>query len=119
MTNVDTIIADIARKHLRIETLVTRNSDSLDFHDVSVWGLRAALLCAFEAGRKAARVRPKAAVATGKIGTCYQAAIRIAYPDLVALCGDPQGGDGYKTEAEWLIRLPGGKIATIYNYTPR
>ena len=33
----------IAKKHLSIETLATRRSDSLDFHDVSVRGVRAAL----------------------------------------------------------------------------
>jgi hypothetical protein len=33
----------IAKEHLQIETLETRLSDSLDFHDVSVWGVRDAL----------------------------------------------------------------------------
>jgi len=49
----------IARHHLRLVTLEPRNSDSLDFHDVSVWGVRAALEAAykagFEAGKKARR----------------------------------------------------------------
>lgn len=40
----------IAKEHLRIETLETRLSDSLDFHDVSVWGIRHALEAAYEAG---------------------------------------------------------------------
>jgi hypothetical protein len=53
---------------------------------------------------------------SSKIGTCYQAAIKVTYQDLVALWGQPQKGDGYKTEAEWLIVLPGDKVATIYNY---
>ena len=44
----------IAREHLFIETLETRHSDSLDFHDVSVWGIKAALQTAFEAGKHAA-----------------------------------------------------------------
>ena len=47
----------IAAKHLRIETLATRNSDSLDFHEVSVWGLKAALEAAFEAGRASNKER--------------------------------------------------------------
>lgn len=50
---------------------------------------------------------------TRKIGTCYQAAIKATYHDLVALWGQPHKGDGYKTEAEWLIVLPGDKVATI------
>ena len=50
----------IARKHLHIETLERRSSDSLDFHDVSVWGVKAALQAAFEAGQKAAEEGRKA-----------------------------------------------------------
>ena len=40
----------IARKHLCIPTLETRNSDSLDFHEVSVWSLKEALQAAFALG---------------------------------------------------------------------
>ena len=32
---LDAMIFEIAAKHLFIETLETRNSDSLDFHDVA------------------------------------------------------------------------------------
>jgi len=39
--------------HMGIETLETRNSDSLDFHDISVSNLKSALEKAFEAGRNA------------------------------------------------------------------
>ena len=46
-------LEQIAKEHLFIETLETQNSDRLDFHDVSVWGVKAALQAAFEAGRKA------------------------------------------------------------------
>jgi hypothetical protein len=45
-------IEQIAAETLNLETLETRNSDSLDFHDVAVWQIRAALEAAFEAGRK-------------------------------------------------------------------
>ncbi len=41
----------IARRTLGIETLAARNSDSLDFHEVSVWQIKAALEAAYEAGR--------------------------------------------------------------------
>jgi len=44
------LFTDIAREHLRIATLETRHSDALDFHDVSVWGVRNALAAAYEAG---------------------------------------------------------------------
>lgn len=48
----DDLFAAIAKQHLNIETLATRNSDSLDFYDVSVWGIKAALEAAFKAGQK-------------------------------------------------------------------
>ena len=41
----------IAKEHLFIETLETRNSDGLDFHEVSVWGVKKALEMAYELGR--------------------------------------------------------------------
>ena len=45
----------IALDHLFIETLETRNSDRMDFHEVSVWGVKSALMAAYEAGRQAAK----------------------------------------------------------------
>ncbi|WP_019956326.1 DUF6900 domain-containing protein [Yoonia vestfoldensis] len=50
----DALILEIAQRQFRIETLETRNWDRLDFHDVAVWAIRAALEEAFEAGRHAA-----------------------------------------------------------------
>ena len=50
----EALILDIATRHFFIETLETRNRDRLDFHDVAVWAIRAALEEAFEAGRRAA-----------------------------------------------------------------
>jgi cysteinyl-tRNA synthetase len=47
-------IEKIAKEKLRLETLQTRWSDELDFHDMSVWQLKDALEAAYEAGRKAA-----------------------------------------------------------------
>jgi len=49
----DALLLDLARKHFLLETLETRNSDRLDFHDVAVWAIRAALEEAYEAGRRA------------------------------------------------------------------
>ncbi len=54
----DKQIEKIAKDKLGIETLKTRNSDSLDFHDVSVWGIQAALEAAYEAGQKAKKPAP-------------------------------------------------------------
>ena len=47
----EALILDIATRHFFIETLETQNSDRLDFHDVAVWAMRAALSEAYEAGR--------------------------------------------------------------------
>lgn len=55
MTHVDKKLAEIARRHLRIETLETRHSDSLDFHDVSVWGVKTALKAVYNLGRRTPR----------------------------------------------------------------
>ena len=51
-------LEQIAAQHLGIETLQTRKRDSLDFHEVSVWGLKAALEAAYEAGVNTAKPRP-------------------------------------------------------------
>ncbi|MBP9904518.1 MAG: hypothetical protein KBF66_03095 [Rhodoferax sp.] len=58
-TTIDNIFALIAKEHLLIETLETRNSDRLDFHDVSVWGVRSALKAAFKAGVELGASMPK------------------------------------------------------------
>ena len=47
----ESLILEIATRHFFVETLETRNSDQLDFHDVAVWAIRAAIEDAFEAGR--------------------------------------------------------------------
>ena len=45
------ILTGIAQKNVPgVETLETRNSDDLDFHDVAVWSIKKALQDAFIAG---------------------------------------------------------------------
>lgn len=51
---LDQLFQQIALDHLFIDTLETRHSDCLDFHEVSVWGIKSALLAAFDAGKQAA-----------------------------------------------------------------
>lgn len=51
----DEVIEAIARNILEIETLAERKRDALDFHEVSVWGLKDALLAAYELGLAAAK----------------------------------------------------------------
>ena len=45
----------IAQTILGLDTLDTRNSDRLDFHDLAVWNIKAALQAAFEAGQQAGK----------------------------------------------------------------
>jgi hypothetical protein len=47
----DDHLVALAQVHMGIETLETRNMDDLDFHEVSVHQLKAALRAAFELGR--------------------------------------------------------------------
>lgn len=49
------ILTQIAQKHLKLETLQERKSDRLDFHDLAVWSIEAALQAAFEAGKQAVK----------------------------------------------------------------
>ncbi len=48
---IDAILTEIAKKHLQIPTLETQRS-GVDFQEVSVWGVKAALRAAFEEGKK-------------------------------------------------------------------
>lgn len=51
------LFTQIAQRHLGVETLVTRNADSLDFHDVSAASIKDALEAAYEAGRAARKTK--------------------------------------------------------------
>jgi hypothetical protein len=50
---MDAELASIASRTLSVPTLVARNADHLDFHEVAVWVLRDALRLAYRAGRNA------------------------------------------------------------------
>lgn len=63
MNTIETLLTQIAQTHLGIQTLETRNSDSLDFHDVAVWSLREALAAAYKAGAEQGAPTHKAAKA--------------------------------------------------------
>jgi len=54
-TAVDACLEQIARTTLGLETLETRRSDGLDFHDLAVWQIKQALQAAYEAGRASAK----------------------------------------------------------------
>ena len=51
----EALLLEIAAKRFHLQTLETRNSDGLDFLDVAVWSIRAALEAAFAAGQAASR----------------------------------------------------------------
>jgi hypothetical protein len=58
------VFASIAKQTLFIDTLETRNSDGLDFHDTSVWGIQQALEQAYQAGFKQGKRQRKQTGAT-------------------------------------------------------
>jgi hypothetical protein len=62
---IQSLLRRIAAEHLGIETLEERRRDSLDFHDVSVWGVHRALAAAFDAGH-AVGAREQASIANCK-----------------------------------------------------
>lgn len=49
-------------------------------------------------------------------GTHLQGEMIISYDSLVHLFGQPLDGDGYKTQAEWVIQFEDGTVATIYDW---
>ena len=49
------------------------------------------------------------------VGTHGQGEVDCSYSRLLALFGEPDEGDGYKTQVEWIISTPDG-IATIYDW---
>ena len=53
MNRLDRLLARIAREQLGFPTLATRRSDSLDFREVAVWQVEAALREAYQAGTRA------------------------------------------------------------------
>ncbi len=52
MQTRDQALTEIATQILDLETLDTRNSDHLDFHELSVWQIKKALEAAYDAGRE-------------------------------------------------------------------
>ena len=50
--NLTQTLDQIAKQTLGLETLETRNRDRLDFHDLNVASIKAALLAAYQAGQQ-------------------------------------------------------------------
>lgn len=55
--NTPQTLEQIARQSLGMVTLETRNLDSLDFYDLAVWSVEAALRAAYEAGVAAGQAK--------------------------------------------------------------
>ena len=49
-------------------------------------------------------------------GTYLQGHITCSYNTLCEVFGDPTGGDGYKTRAEWEGKTSDGTVFTIYDW---
>lgn len=83
-------IAKIARDVLGLDTLETRKSDGLDFHDLAVWKIREALADAYLAGMgdsqrlvdRVARLNPAAGeIGAGMLASLVEDARNIQCPD--------------------------------------
>jgi hypothetical protein len=49
-------------------------------------------------------------------GSSLQGYITEDYNKLVEVFGEPTDSDGYKIDAEWMLKFDDGVVATIYNY---
>lgn len=49
-------------------------------------------------------------------GTSLQGYIEASYWELVDAFGDPEPGDGYKTQAEWCLRFEDGTVVSVYDW---
>lgn len=49
-------------------------------------------------------------------GTSLQGYITCSYDTLCEVFGQPYGGDGYKTQAEWAIKTDDGTVFAIYDW---
>ena len=47
---IDAIVTNLAKKHFNVATLQDRGRDHLDFYDISVSAIKAALIEAYESG---------------------------------------------------------------------
>lgn len=52
-------LQEIALREFGIESLDRQDADDLDFHDIAVWTLKAALTAAFKAGQEASHTSRK------------------------------------------------------------
>lgn len=48
--------------------------------------------------------------------TSFQGELECSYQQLVKTFGSPLKGDGYKTQAEWIVEFEDGTVATIYDW---
>lgn len=71
-----TKIEAIAKEILDLETLETRHGDSLDFHDLAVWQLKAALEAAYKAGAESAKRYYEEGFEFNKKAAMVKAAVR-------------------------------------------
>lgn len=53
--SLDTVLEEIARKHLFIGSLTVRNSDRLDVYEVTLPSLKDALQAAYDAGKQSCK----------------------------------------------------------------
>ena len=50
------------------------------------------------------------------MGTSLSGYVDTTYAALKEMFGEPEEGDGYKVDAEWVLEFKDGTVVTIYNY---
>ena len=108
MTRIQKKLESIARQHLNIPTLETRKSDSLDFHEVSVWSLLEALQAAYDAGRSdGAKAKPATDMKPDLPGALRENLSPHAAVLIAAKCqpcyGQGEVGRSAERESAWFI----------------
>ena len=117
VTIPETVLTQIARKHLRIETLTERKRDCLDFHEVGVWNVKNALQAAYVAGLNAARAAANAATtpAPATDAATMVAAIRenLSAEAVASLVAHTQGASTNDPEVDGQVRWFVGELINI------
>ena len=116
-TTTETTLAQIAKTHLRFDTLETCEHDDLDLHyafnhrTAAVWNVKNALQAAYDAGRVAGTTDDDALADVLRDNLSPESVTSIAAHIRSASTNDPMTDQQVRWFAETLIKLLGGNTA--------